>query len=255
MGYAIIDFDISSVPDGATCVFVGQRGSGKTFAATDLLYHKRNAPIVRVISATETGNGSYSPYVPPCLISERYEAGVVTSLVDRQKTLAERAKSDTRIANMDRSAVLVFDDIGYAVKEWQNSEAVREIMSNGRHWLVTFIVLLQYGKMVDPSIRVNFDYVFLCPSVTGIASLYDTWGKGVFDTFKEFKECFEYCTGGGGCMVIRTRMDRNNLERGAIFRYNAKDNGPFKTGLPAWWNIAKSESTGATSTSGRFIFK
>jgi hypothetical protein len=251
--HTISDFDISTVPDGATCVFVGQRGSGKTFATKDLLYHKRDTPIVRVISATETGNGSYSPHVPPCFISEKYDDDIINDLMERQKELAELAKTDSRIANMNRSAILIFDDIGYAVKQWQNSIAVREIMNNGRHWKVTFIVLLQYGKMVDPPTRINFDYVFLCPSVTGMGSLYETWGT-VFDSFKEFKECFEYCTADGGCMVIRTRMDRNNPTGGVIFRYHAKDNGPFKTGLPAWWDLPKKKQT-AKSTSGRFVFK
>ena len=58
-------FDLDSIPDGAICCFIGKRKSGKSFCIRDLLYHKQDIPMCKVVSGSEEDSLSKSAEEEP----------------------------------------------------------------------------------------------------------------------------------------------------------------------------------------------
>jgi len=85
-------FDPSVIPDDATIVAIGGRGSGKTTAIADILFHKRSIPSGICMSNTEAYNGFWSPHIPSTFIYPDFDEDAIKAVLRHQRRLAPPGK-------------------------------------------------------------------------------------------------------------------------------------------------------------------
>lgn len=92
-----------------------------------------------------------------------------------------------RAATMNKKWLLVFDDCLGSVK-W-DSEIVRELFSNHRHYGFSIIVAAQYLNKIPPLIRECSWYTMVFKQTTfrSINALYESFGANNYETVKEFR--------------------------------------------------------------------
>ena len=104
-------FDMSSIPDHKIVVFIGKRGTGKSFLVKDFLWHKRDIPVGAVISPTEVANQFYGDFMPRLFIHPEYTPKVLNNFIERQKNVVQKInKGQINEEEYDPRTFLIFDD-------------------------------------------------------------------------------------------------------------------------------------------------
>lgn len=226
-------FDITSIADDKVVVLIGKRDTGKSFLVRDLLYYHQDIPVGTVISGTEMVNKFYGNMVPGLFIHDNYSAGIVTNLLERQKSVVAKQKVDRKI---DPRVFLILDDCLYD-STWTRDSNVRSVFMNGRHFSVFFIITMQYPLGIPPNLRTNIDYTFILREnlVSNRKRIYDNYA-GMFPDFHTFCQVIDQCTENYECLVIHNNSKSNKLED-QVFWYKAQDHEDFKIGAPLFWEL------------------
>lgn len=220
-------FDPSSIPDNSVCLFIGRRGSGKSTALKDILFHKRDIPSGIVFSATEEANNFFSACIPKSFIYNKFDPSKIEKLVTRQKALFKEGKKTP--------AFVILDDLMYDAKNIKNCEIIRELFMNGRHFGILVLITMQYALDITPALRLNTDFVFSFrdPIHKNRERLYDHF-FGMFPTKQQFDQVFEQCTNNFEVLVCNNKAISNDVES-CVFWWKAKERPPFRVGSRAFW--------------------
>ena len=232
-------FDMSSIPDHKIVVFIGKRGTGKSFLVKDFLWHKRDIPVGAVISPTEEANGYYGDFMPSLFIHPEYTPKVLNNFIMRQKNLVHKIKKGAiDEEEVDIRSFLIFDDCLFD-DSWAKDKNMRLIFMNGRHYKITFLLTMQYPLGIKPHLRTNIDYVFILrENITkNRMRIYENYA-GMFPSFDAFSQAMDQCTENFECLVIANNANSNRLED-QVFWYKAEPHPDFKLGAPVFWNYSK----------------
>ena len=171
-------FNLNNVVSNSHIAIIGKRGSGKKILVNDILQNlnKKNAEII-IVSPLERMNSFYKLKCP--LAKIKYELtdelllDILTLGEKEEKIVCDKEintsdgelimlneSSDDSI-NPDYNKIVVFDDCLCGKKSWLKNENFLEILMNGRHYGITYIITMQYPYINVPDIRLNFDYVML----------------------------------------------------------------------------------------------
>jgi hypothetical protein len=114
------------------------------------------------------------------------------------------------------------DDCLSSKGTWMRDPLVYELLFNGRHYHITYILTMQYVLGISPELRGNFDYIFLLADdvVDNVKKLHKYYA-GMFPNFKTFQDTFNELTKDRGCMVIVNTGVRNDITD-KIFKFKAK---------------------------------
>lgn len=224
-------FDLNDIVDHAAICVIASRGSGKSFLVREILYHNRHIPTV-VIAPTDRMNGFYSEFVPSTFIHYEYTPELLTRIFKRQMDMIEKNKVRIKEGKkpIDPRLLLVMDDCLASKGTWAKDQNILELMTNGRHYLVKYINVLQYCVSISPELRSNFDYVFLLGEdfISNQKRLYDHYA-GMFPSFDIFKRVFTKVTSNFGCMVINNRKKGGEIDE-KVFWYRANIPPKFMVG-------------------------
>jgi AAA+ ATPase superfamily predicted ATPase len=222
-------FDMSKITPDVTCLFLGMRRSGKTTNIVDLLYHmKKKTKIGLVMSKTDKFNKDYARRIPKQLIFDTFLPDKVHNLMVRQeKVVRENLKP--------KEAFLILDDIMSEKHNWSKNKDIVEVITNGRHYRILFIIASQIALGLPPSFRTNIEYAFLSRFTSNkeIEKLYDNYAS-VFSSKKIFKQVFEQCTENNGTLVIHLGSTSMRLED-KVFYYKSCIRPDFKMCLKDLW--------------------
>lgn len=221
----INEFDMSVMKNNnPAIVMVAKRGSGKSWICRDIL---TNIGIKYgiIISPTDKMDPFYKNFFPDMFIYHKYEREIIEKMLYRQEILAE--KNESRIKNkknvIDDRIFIIMDDCLSSKGTWMRDEPITDLLYNGRHYHITYILTMQYPLGITPELRCNFDYVFLMAedNISNLKRLYEHYA-GMFPSFDIFRSVFSQLTLNYGVMVINNRGSRENfLEK--IFWYKAKN--------------------------------
>jgi hypothetical protein len=230
-------FDMSKIPDDCVVLFIGRRGTGKSWLIKDLLWFKRTFPIGTVISGTEGANAFYSSIVPSLFIHEEFNSSIISNVLKRQDAITKQIRKEKELRGacaVDRRAFITMDDCLYDNK-WINDKFVRSLFMNGRHYGLLYILAIQYVMGIPPVLRGQVDYVFILREnqVSARKRIYEQFA-GIFPTFEIFCQILDQCTEDYHCLVIHNGSKTNRLED-CVFWYKAEPRPAFKIGSREHW--------------------
>lgn len=119
-----------------------------------------------------------------------------------------------------------------------NSNAIREIFLNGRHYNISTIVCAQYLFDLNTAIRSNVDYVFCLreSNPQNKKKLFQTFG-GMFDSEKMFCDTLSRTTNDFECLCIDLTVNSQD-PMDSVMWYKADINLPeFRVGRGCFFQI------------------
>ena len=118
-------------------------------------------------------------------------------------------------------------------KLWITDPIMLEVMNQGRHYKLTYILTMQYCLGIQPELRTQFNFIFLLGDDNAATrkKMWEHWA-GVFPKLDLFEQVFLQVTNDYGCMVINNRIKTIDITK-KVFWFKAKLNIPsFKIGHP-----------------------
>jgi hypothetical protein len=153
----------------------------------------------------------YGNFFPDAFIYYEYKPEIMKKLFIRQTQMIEKEKEKKlKGKKVDPRAFLVMDDCMSDKKAWVKDKLIGDLLFNGRHFRLIYILTMQYALGLTPDQRNQFDYIFLFKDsfISNQKRIYDHYA-GMFPTFESFRQVFAQLTENFGCMVIET-TDRKN---------------------------------------------
>jgi hypothetical protein len=229
---------MSDVRDNSVNVFIGKTHTGKSICVKDLLYHKADFPVGKVMSGTESANKFYSEFIPSNLILYDWSEVGCDKFVKRQKIITGKKCTDPNYAMCDPRGFYVLDDLMYDTS-WIKYITIKKLFMTGRHYNILFIITMQYPLGIPPALRTNIDYVFIFREniEANRKRIFDNFA-GMFPHYQVFCETMDKYTENYGCIVIHNGAQSNNIND-QVFHYKAKIHTPFKMCDNMIWELNK----------------
>jgi len=222
--FTMFEFKLNTMVENPAILMIAKRGSGKSFIARDLIYHYRDIPGGVVISPTDRLGGFYKNFFPDLYIHYDIKDSLLKKILLRQKIIVEKEHEKNKIGKkIDARGILIMDDCLSRKKSWAKDETIIEILMNGRHYKLTYLLTMQTPLGITPDLRLNFDYIFLLKDVTMInqKKLYDNYAS-IFPSLQYFIKVFTVCTKDHCSMVIDNRSSSDNIQE-KVFWFKAAE--------------------------------
>jgi hypothetical protein len=214
----INEFNLDMMCSNPSIVMIAKRGSGKSVVCKAILNHFKYIPAGLIIAPTDRMNCFYGKFFPDAYIHYDYRSDIIEKLLYRQSMMIDKKKKNKHI---DSRAFIVMDDCLSKRGTWMKDQPITELLFNGRHYEIMYILTMQYPLGITPELRGNFDYIFLLAEdfVSNLKRIYDHYA-GMFPDFNSFRQTFAQLTNDFGCMVITNRGARSTfLEK--VYWYRA----------------------------------
>jgi len=219
-------FDLNRIKEGATCILVAKRRSGKSVAIKELIHHfDVNCGIKAgvICSHSEESDPYYSKFFHDTFIFDNCEK-MLRKVIERQKKIKDDNKKLIKEGKpiKDPRILVILDDV-IDDPSFIKSKDFNDIMFNGRHDGITLIIAVQYIMALPPKARGNFDYAFLFANDTykEIKNMYESFA-GIFPSEKIFKVILNEFTVNYNILVIDRTNDAHASinDKYGIFRAN-----------------------------------
>lgn len=209
----IKEFKLNMIGKHASIVVIAKRGSGKSFLCRALLDHFKNIPVSAIICETERFDPFYSKFFPESFIYQFYTSELIEKLLNRQLKIKEKNDELKKIGKrVDPSALILMDDCFADSKSWKNEPTIKELLFNGRHYKITYILAMQFPLGISPALRSNFDYIFLLADdeMSNQKRIFEHYA-GIFPNFHAFRDIYSDLTINNGCMVLVNKGARSSF--------------------------------------------
>jgi len=215
-------FKLADMVENPSIVMIAKRGSGKSWVTKAIMIHFYKIPCGIVIAPTDRMNSFYNDFFPDTYIHYQYKSSIITKILDRQTQMIDKQQAKKKVGkNIDVRTFIIMDDCLGDKKSWVRDAPILELLFNGRHYQIMYILTMQFPLGITPELRSNFDYIFLLKEdfISNQKKLFDHYA-GMFPNFNTFRQVFTELTADFGCMVIDNRRKASNpLER--LFWYKA----------------------------------
>ncbi len=221
-------FDPKQMVKNNSTLMLGKRGNGKSWICRSLMKHMSDIPCGIVIAPTEkvASDPFYESFVPNTYIYYNFTTDIIERLLVRQDAMIEKMREKQKYGKtIDPRTFILMDDCLSQKKTWSNDPTIHELLFNGRHYQITYILTSQTTMGPSSEIRNNFDYVFILASDNhaDMKKIHMHYA-GMFPTYEAFRKTFSVLTEDYGAMVIVNRGARANFTD-KIFWYKAQDEG------------------------------
>jgi hypothetical protein len=222
----IREFKLNMMCDHPSICMIAKRGSGKSWVCRAILNYFRDIPGGVIISPTDRMSSFYGKFFPEVYIHYEYSTELIQKILQRQKDIIEKSKEKAKNGKkVDPRAILVMDDCLSSKGTWAKDECIMEMFFNGRHYMVMYILTMQFPLGISPELRGNFDYIFLLSEdfTSNQKRMFDHYA-GMFPNLNSFRQVFTTVTADYGCMVIVNRGAKNNfLDKVFWYKADVKD--------------------------------
>lgn len=222
--FEILEFKLEMFVIDPAIVMIAKRGSGKSFICRDIIYHYRKIPGGVVISPTDKMSAFYSWFFPELYIHYEITEELLKNILRRQVLMRQKHDVKKKLGRkVDPSSILIMDDCLSKKKTWARLQSITEILMNGRHYKLTYLLTMQSPMGLEPDLRLNFDYVFLLKddSFTNKKKLYENYAS-IFPNIHIFTKAFESCTSDYRAMVVDNRKPADKISD-KIYWFKAQD--------------------------------
>jgi hypothetical protein len=194
-------FELNTIVKNSSILIIGKRGTGKTSMVYHLmknLHETQNFDYFVVFSPTEIMNKQYEKIITPTNIFYEYDSDIIQNILDIQtQNLKENKK---------KNFCVILDDCLSSNGILANDKALKELLFNGRHYNITYILTMQFPLEIKQELRSGFDYVFLLEddAISNQKRIFEYY-TGFFKNFDEFRQVFINLTTNYSSMVITQR--------------------------------------------------
>jgi hypothetical protein len=150
-------------------------------------------PTKVLVSPTE----SCDVTIPGAIIHRQLDGDLATNIALRQLIAMKEAKLDPTI---DPRLLLVMDMTVSAGNRWDRDKDA--FFCNSRCYGITMVLIMPQTILIPPTVRAQFDFVFLSHIDDASYKIYDMYG-GMFETSSAFQNVIE----NHGCVVIDERKE------------------------------------------------
>jgi len=215
MSLPIKEFYLESMCENPAIVMIAKRASGKSWVCRAILRHFRDIPVGIIIAPTErmANPAFYSEFFPDSYIHYDYKSEIIERLLYRQDIMIEKQKDKEKEGIIiDPRGFILMDDCLSKKGSWMKDQPIMELLFNGRHYRLMYMLTMQFPLGITPELRCNFDYIFLLAEdiYSNLKRLYDHYA-GMFPTFDSFRQVFKELTDDFGSMVIVNRGARSSF--------------------------------------------
>jgi len=218
-------FDLDTITGNPAICMIAKRGSGKSYLCRALLKNFSNIPGGTIIAKTDKMNCFYGKFFPDLYVHYEYKTELIDKILYRQELMIEKCKKKYKEGKFcDPRAFILMDDCLSSKGTWAKDRPILELLFNGRHYQIMYILTMQYPLGISPELRGNFDYIFLLGEdfINNQKKLYEHYA-GMFPDFKSFQQIFIEITSDYGAMVIVNKGSKSNfLDK--VFWYKAPEN-------------------------------
>ena len=206
----IKEFKLESMCENPAIVMIAKRASGKSWVCRSILKHFKDIPVGLIIAPTEkmATPPFYSDFFPDSYIHYDYKSEIIEKLLVRQDMMIEKTQDREAQGRrlVDPRGFILMDDCLSKKGSWQKDQPIMELLFNGRHYRLMYMLTMQFPLGISPELRCNFDYIFLLKEdfYSNLKRLYDHYA-GMFPTFDSFRVVFKELTASFGAMVIVNR--------------------------------------------------
>ena len=204
------EFKLDSMCENPAIVMIAKRASGKSWVCRSILKHFRHIPVGLIIAPTErmANPPFYSDFFPDSYIHYEYKSETIEKLLYRQDIMIEKKidREEQGRRPVDARGFILMDDCLSKKGSWMKDQPIMELLFNGRHYQLMYMLTMQFPLGITPELRCNFDYIFLLKEdfYSNLKRLYDHYA-GMFPTFDSFRLVFKELTANFGSMVIVNR--------------------------------------------------
>jgi len=204
------EFKLESMCENPAIVMIAKRASGKSWVCRSILKHFKDIPVGLIIAPTEkmATPPFYSDFFPDSYIHYDYKSEIIEKLLVRQDMMIEKCQDREQQGRrpVDPRGFILMDDCLSKKGAWQKDQPIMELLFNGRHYRLMYMLTMQFPLGISPELRCNFDYIFLLKEdfYSNLKRLYDHYA-GMFPTFDSFRVVFKELTANFGSMVIVNR--------------------------------------------------
>lgn len=213
---SIATMQLSTMVQNPHILIIGKRGSGKSRVIFNIIDHlKDKIDEIHFISPQAKIDPPFD--IQPNLLYHSLKDFDVSKFFDT-------------CCDYPKERLVVFDDCLSKEDLTKAAGPLCEILFNGRHYRITYIITIQFSYGLSPELRTNFDYVFLGRDnfATNQKRMYDHYG-GMLGTFDTFRQIHNELTTDFGFMVINNKNPSNYLIQ--CINY-FKGNDKFKQNIP-----------------------
>lgn len=221
------EFKLDSMCENPAIVMIAKRASGKSWVCRSILKHFRDIPVGLIIAPTErmANPPFYSDFFPDSYIHYEYKSETIEKLLYRQDIMIEKKMDREQVGKkpVDPRGFILMDDCLSKKGSWMKDQPIMELLFNGRHYQLMYMLTMQFPLGITPELRCNFDYIFLLKEdfYSNLKRLYDHYA-GMFPTFDSFRLVFKELTANFGSMVIVNRGAADSfLDK--VFWYRAQN--------------------------------
>ena len=224
-------FEMERVKPGSTILVLGDRGTGKTCMAREILRSLRKYHLGVVMAGTLDTIEEYAQHVPRSLIYSEYSSETVQNMINIQNDARRKMGAD-RVKPM----FLILDDLMFDKRTINKDRVFRDVWFNGRHYKITIILCAQYVKHLSAELRPNTDYVFTTFQKNSeqrnrILTEFDVG----FPSRVAFRDIMLKCADNFGCMVLDKRSSATLGLEESVFHTRADIQRPFRVGDDLLW--------------------
>ncbi len=220
--FPINEFKFEYLVENPAIVMIAKRGSGKSVVCKALIKHFEKIPVGIIISRTDRVDPFFANFFPDSFIYYEYKSEIIDKLVKRQELIMEKQRDKQKKGKkIDPRAMIIMDDCLASKGSWMRDQPISELLFNGRHFHIMYVLTMQFPLGITPELRCNFDYIFLLAedSLSNIKRMHDHYA-GMFPTLDSFRQIFMQLTENYGCMVINNRGSRKSIFD-KIYHYKA----------------------------------
>lgn len=208
-------------------IIAGQTGSGKTTLLRRLLMEfNGKTDAVYLFSETADMTKDFGNTIHSSCIFDTFDEDDLTRIIDRQEKIRSRLYDVGRADLWEDNfhIIIILDDFSTESATWRNSKIVQKLISQGRHYNITFIVSVQYLMTCPPVLRKNARLIFA--TTMNKKNDRDIFHREMWDTTIGDKHvCDQYINA-----AIRKKMDfivvttevTRSFDDIPIFRYKVK---------------------------------
>ena len=213
---------------------LGKRGTGKSVTAQYITSQLSDEGVPRfsVFCGNKDNMHDWARIVPPLYVHDK-NISIIENIVKDQNSRVSDIRGpfeeqQRRLIHenphhkfrefkvpMDLRMCIILDDVG-SDKNFMNHKVIKDLCSNGRHYGIDLILILQYYTQLAPENRLQLDYPLIMKTFNekAVANVHTEYVTTSCCSFKLFKCVLSSCTSQlGWCLLIDNKKCETELTK------------------------------------------